>query len=90
MIALWNVGIDIGIVITIIKKNVDYAKILTVISAILCVLLGGHYLIYAIVSKGNTLLHWLGVIEVLLIGGGTGIFTIIKSGTFKKSENSNS
>lgn len=86
-IALWNVGIDIGIVITMIKKNVDYAKILTVISTVLCVLLGGHHLIYALVSKGSTLLHWIGAVEVLLIGGGTGIFAIIRSGTFKKSEN---
>lgn len=89
-IALWNVGIDLGIVITLLKRNVEFAKILAVISTALSILLGGHHLIYAIVSGGSTLLHWLGAAEVFLLGGGTGIFAIIQSGMFKKSRRSGS
>lgn len=84
-IALWNIGIDIGIIITLIKRNVEYAKILTIISISLCLMLGGHHLFYALTTtNGNTGLHWLGAIEVLLIGGSTGIFALIKSRCFKK------
>lgn len=84
-IALWNVGLDIGIVLTLIKRNVEYAKILTIISLSLCILLGGHHLIYALTrTNANIGLHWAGAIEVLLIGGGFGIFAIIKSGCFKR------
>ncbi|GAB6110071.1 hypothetical protein [Fusibacter bizertensis] len=85
-IALWNVGIDIGIVITLIKRNTEYAKIITVISVSLCILLGGHHLIYALTAtNGNTSLHWMGAIEVLLIGGGAGIVAMIKSRCFKQN-----
>lgn len=84
-IALWNVGIDVGIVITLFKRNVEYAKILSIVSLLLCIMLGGHHLIYALtVTNGNTALHWMGAIEVLLIGGGAGIVAIIKSQCFKK------
>ena len=84
-IALWNLAIDIGIMITLIKRNDEYAKILAIISLLLSILLGGHHLIYALTAKsGNTGLHWMGAIEVLLIGGGAGIFALIKSGCFQK------
>jgi hypothetical protein len=84
-IALWNVGIDVGIVITLIKRNIEYAKILTIISITLCILLGGHHLIYALTATtGNTSLHWMGTIEVLFIGRGAGIAAIIQSRCFKK------
>ena len=84
-IALWNVGIDIGIAITLIKRNVEYAKILTIIAVSLCIMLGGHHFIYVLTANsGNTALHWMGTIEVLLIGGGTGIIAIIKSRCFRK------
>ena len=84
-IALWNVGIDFGIVITLIRRNIEYAKILSLISVVLCILLGGHHLIYAVTTtNGNITLHWMGAIEVLLIGGGVGIFALIKSNCFKK------
>lgn len=84
-IALWNVGIDVGILITLFKRNVEYAKILSIVSLLLCIMLGGHHLIYALIAaNGNTALHWMGAIEVLLIGGGAGIMAIIKSQSFKK------
>lgn len=82
-IALWNVGIDIGIIITLLKRNLEYAKIITIISVSLCIMLGGHHLVYALAAaSGNTTLHWMGAIEVLLIGGGAGIIAIIKSHCF--------
>lgn len=69
-IALWNLGVDIGLVITL-------AKILTVFSFSLCILLGAHHLIYALTAtNSNTSLHWVGTIEVLLIGKGAGIIAI--------------
>jgi len=84
-IALWNVGIVVGIVITLLTRNVEYAKILSIVSLVLCILLGSHHLIYALTAtSGNTALHWLGAIEVLFIGGGAGIAAIIKSQCFKK------
>ncbi|CAB1245605.1 conserved membrane protein of unknown function [Ruminococcaceae bacterium BL-6] len=84
-IALWNVGIDVGIVITLVRRNIEYAKILTIISLLLCILLGGHHLVYALAATtGNTSLHWMGAIEVLFIGGGAGIVALIKSRCFKK------
>lgn len=84
-IALWNVALDIGIVITLLKRNVEYAKILSIISLLLCILLGGHHLFYALtVTSGNTQLHWMGAMEVLFIGGAAGTAAIFKSGCFKK------
>jgi hypothetical protein len=57
-IALWNVGIDMGILITLIKHNIEYAKILTLISVPILILLGGHHLIYALTTiNGNNTLH---------------------------------
>lgn len=84
-IALWNVGIDVGIIITLFKRNVEYAKILSIISFLLCIMLGGHHLIYTLTAtSGNTSLHWMGAIEVLLVGGVAGICAILKSGCFSK------
>ena len=84
-IALWNVGIDVGIIITLIKRNVEYAKILSIVSTVLCLLLGTHHLVYALTAtSGSTVLHWMGAIEVFLIGGGIGVLALIKSGNLKK------
>ena len=84
-IALWNVGIDVGIIITLIKRNVEYAKILSIVSTVLCLLLGTHHLVYALTAtNGSTVLHWMGAIEVLLIGGGLGVVVLMKSGCFKE------
>lgn len=79
-IALWNLGIDIGITTALIKHNVEYAKILTLIAVCLCFLLGGHHLVYALTGsfRNNTSLHWIGAIEVLLIGGGAGTAAMIR------------
>ena len=84
-IALWNAGIDIGIICTLLKKNIEWGKILVIISCALCILLGGHHLLYALSkSDGVKTLHWLGAIEVLGIGGGLGILSIIKGKVFLK------
>lgn len=79
-IELWNIGIGIGILITLIKWKVEYAEILTIIATILCFLLGGHHFYYAITStNGNTLLHWIGTVEVMFFGGIAGLLAITKS-----------
>lgn len=86
-IALWNVGVDMGIIWTLWKRNIEYGKILVLISFSLCVLLGGHHLIYALSnSTGTKTLHWLGAIEVLGIGGITGIIAIIKGKILKNDK----
>ncbi|ERK31768.1 hypothetical protein [Clostridium intestinale] len=79
-IALWNLSIDFAIVITLIKKDIKYAEILTVIATILCFLLGVNHFISAITAtEGSTALHWMGTIEVLLFGTGFGILAIYKA-----------
>lgn len=68
-IALWNVGVDLAIIVTLIKKDVKFAQILTFAATALCFLLGGNHLITAMTSSGQTNLHWLGAIEVLGLAG---------------------
>jgi hypothetical protein len=83
-IAFWNVGIDIGILYTLWKRNIEWGKILCLVSCSLCILLGGHHLFYALSKSGGIkTLHWIGAIEVLGIGGGLGIFSIVKGGFFR-------
>lgn len=85
-IALWNIGIDIGIIWTLWKRNIEYGEILVLVSFSLCILLGGHHLIYILSnSAGIRTLHWIGAIEVLGIGGITGLIAIIKGEIFKKT-----
>ncbi|NLY89921.1 MAG: hypothetical protein GX085_09975 [Firmicutes bacterium] len=86
-ISLWNIGLIAGIVITLLSRNVEYAKILSIISVSLCILLGIHHLVYALTAtNGNTGLHWLGAVEVLLLGSAAGIIAIIKSRCFKEQK----
>lgn len=59
-ISLWNVGIDIAIIITLINKNDSYAKILAFMITILCLLLGINHIIAAIKStKYNIIIHYI-------------------------------
>jgi hypothetical protein len=81
-IALWNAGLDIAIIITLIKKNDRYAEILTLTSTILCLLLGVNHFMTAVTSKGNTFLHWVGTIEVFGLGFGLGLAALCRSSFF--------
>lgn len=84
-IALWNVGVDFAIIITLIKRNIEYAEILTFLATCLCLLLGINHFISAITaSNGNTTLHWMGTIEVLVLGTGFGVFALYKAHFFTK------
>ncbi|WP_286908317.1 hypothetical protein [Clostridium sp. UBA1652] len=86
-IALWNLSIDFAIVITLIKKDIKYAEILTIMATILCLLLGINHFISAITAtKGSTALHWMGTIEVLLFGTGFGIIALYKSFFLKRTK----
>lgn len=79
-IALWNAGTDVAVVITLIKRNREYAEILTLMITVLCLLLGANHFVSAIAStNGNTALHWIGTMEVLFFGTAFGVFALYKS-----------
>lgn len=82
-IALWNLSLDVGIIVTLLQRNKEYAKVLALVSTLLCLTLGGHHLLYALSAMdGNKALHWMGAVEVLLVGGGAGIYALVKSQAF--------
>lgn len=81
-IALWNIGVDLAIIVTLIKKNIEYAQILTFMATALCLLLGINHLISALAYSSNTVLHWLGAIEVLVFGTVFGLLALYKSNFF--------
>ncbi len=59
-IALWNVGIDIAIIVALIKRDDKYIKILAFTIAVLCLLLGLNHFIAAIsATKGNATVHYI-------------------------------
>lgn len=79
-IALWNIGILVAIMTALIKENIDYMKILTLQSTILCLLLGSNHLVSLLRNFSITYtLHILGVFEVLLLGGIWGTVLLYKS-----------
>ncbi len=79
-IALWNIGIIVGILAALIKNNLEFMKVMTLQSAVLCVLLGGNHLIALIRDFSlNYVMHIMGVFEVLLLGGVWGILLLVKS-----------
>jgi len=79
-IALWNIGIICVIILTLIKKNIEYMKILTVQSTVLCWLLGINHLISLLHNFSFAyVIHIMGVFEVLFLGGIWGIILLIKS-----------
>lgn len=79
-IALWNVGIISAIVMALFTNNTAYLKILTFQSTVLCLALGANHL-FSLLSHFSVayLLHILGVFEVLLLGGGWGMFLLWQS-----------
>ncbi|MFD1412488.1 hypothetical protein [Oceanobacillus jeddahense] len=83
-IALWNIGVDLAIIVTLIKRNTEYAQILTFMATALCFLLGMNHFISALTYSSNTALHWLGAIEVLGIGTVFGLYALYKSKFFSK------
>ena len=79
-IALWNIGIISSIIVGLVQKNVEYLKILTFQSTVLCWLLGGNHLIALVRNFSlNYVMHIMGVFEVLLLGGIWGVLLLLKS-----------
>lgn len=79
-IALWNVGIITAIIYALIKKEESLKRILTLQSAVLCVVLGlNHAVSFFTNMTGNNLLHLLGIMEVLLLGGIWGFVVFVKN-----------
>lgn len=79
-IALWNIGIIAAIIAALIKENLQYMKILTFQSTVLCLLLGLNHLISLLQNFSLTyVIHILGIFEVLLLGGIWGSILLCRS-----------
>jgi len=79
-IALWNIGIIGSIIVALIKGNIDYMKILTFQSTVLCWALGVNHLISLLQNFSFTyIIHIMGIFEVLLLGGIWGAILQYKS-----------
>jgi len=79
-IALWNIGIISAIIAAFLKENIEYMKILTFQSTILCWVLGINHLISLLQDFSLThVIHITGIFEVLLLGGIWGAILLYKS-----------
>lgn len=79
-IALWNIGIITAIIVALIKENLEYMKILTIQSTVLCWLLGLNHLISLLLDFSlGYIIHVMGIFEVLLLGGIWGTILLCKS-----------
>lgn len=78
-IALWNVGLISSIAYTLVKKKKEFMKILTLQSTLLCWVLGANHLV-ALFSNfsSKSIIHILGVLEVMLLGGIWGTILLVK------------
>ena len=80
-IALWNVGIIMGILTAVIKQNMACMKVMLIQSAALCWLLGiNHFLTLLSHVSSRYIIHVLGVFEVMILGGvwGTALLLQLK------------
>lgn len=78
-IAFWNIGIIGSILVALKKRNLEYMKILTLQSTILCWLLGGNHLVSLLQNFSlKYTVHILGIFEVLLLGGIWGTILLFK------------
>ena len=85
-IALWNVGIIMGILTAVIKQNMACMKVMLIQSAALCWLLGiNHFLTLLSHFSSRSIIHVLGVFEVMILGGVWGTALLLQ---LKKNINS--
>ena len=79
-IVLWNVGLILSIAYSFLKRKKEFMKILTLQSTLLCWGLGFNHLI-ALFSNFSFLniIHILGVLEVMLLGGIWGTILLIRA-----------
>ncbi len=79
-IALWNIGIITSIIYALVKRNMEFMKILTIQSTVLCWVLGINHLVALLIDFSFTyILHILGILEVMLLGGIWGAILLIRS-----------
>ena len=77
-IALWNAALISAILAALRKKCLSAMRLLVLQSAILCWALGANHL-FALYSHRTMLsLHFLGVLEVMLLGGVWGALLLVK------------
>ena len=69
-IALWNVGLIAAILYAVKKRTIELLRLMTLQSMILCWALGINHLV-ALLTAGSAsyVIHALGVLEVMLLGG---------------------
>ena len=69
-IALWNVGLIAAILYAVKKRTTELLRLMTLQSMILCWALGINHLA-ALLTAGSSghVIHVLGVLEVMLLGG---------------------
>ena len=78
-IAIWNAGLILSIAYACLKRKKEFMKILTLQSALLCLGLGFNHLITLFNNFALTnIIHILGVLEVMLLGGIWGIALLIR------------
>ncbi|MFV0412728.1 MAG: hypothetical protein ACK5L3_05580 [Oscillospiraceae bacterium] len=78
-IALWNTGLIVAIVASLVKRNTEYAKILVIQATVLCWVLGVNHLVSFVQNaSAQYLLHIMGVFEVLLLGGIWGLVLVCR------------
>lgn len=78
-IALWNVGLILSIGYALLKRKKEFMIILTLQSTLLCWGLGFNHLV-ALVNNFSlkNVIHILGVLEVLLLGGIWGAILLVR------------
>lgn len=78
-IALWNVGLVTAIAVSLCKKDVRLMRLMTLQSTLLCLTLGTNHLV-AFLQDPSThhLIHLMGIVEVLLLGGVWGVVALLR------------
>ena len=78
-IALWNVGLITAIIVALARRERALMRIMTIQSTVLCWLLGINHLIALAGSfSWEYLIHIMGVLEVMLLGGIWGAVLLVK------------
>lgn len=78
-IALWNIGIISAILVALIKQNLEYMRILTLQSTVLCWVLGINHLFSLLQNFSiKYIIHIAGIFEVMLLGGIWGTILLFK------------
>lgn len=75
--AIWNLGIDTAVIITLVKHNVEFAKILVIMSTIICCLSIASSLLKT--TYGNTFsVDSQSMLGAFMIGAGLGILSLCR------------